>query len=78
MEDTIDIIQVLPNKSPHPRIIRMGLIPATLKLILRLWPFDGNIVGIRNGMVWYFVLKDVRYVAMHNLEGVCPSHGYDR
>ena len=66
VEDSVDVLEVLPDKAPDPRVPRDGLVSPVGALVNRLRPPEGYIVDVRHSVVGNFLLEDVRHIVVED------------
>ena len=75
LDDLMNCLKVLPNKSTNSGVLWNGLVDSVRELVLRLRTFDWNIVGEGLSPVRDLWVKDMGNVSLENSQRVSPTHG---
>ena len=74
IEDSVDVLEVLPDKAPDPRVPHDGLVSPVGALVNRLRPPEGYVVDIQHSVVRNFLLEDVCHIIVEDGDRVRPTH----
>ena len=74
LNDSIDILEVLPNKVANAAIFQNSLEDSIIVLISRHGAVNRYIVDIWNSIFWNLGLKDVSYIVVKYGNRIHPSH----
>src|SRR5258708_18581266 len=66
MEDTMNVVEVLPDKFADPRVFGNSFVAAIFSFVVRSWALDATVIDERPGDVRDFRLKNKSDVFVEN------------